>query len=240
MQLVRCLKRGYVVPQYVIVQLLIQWKGRLLPQGYWWETCFCVSYEVLNTFHNLFYSSGLSLTPSAGDVTHFHNQLSRCKRHVCPFEIHSGFSSTHIAPCMTIQNILNTNISWPSTSLKHTHSMTRFVHLSILKKLFTPPPHCPGFRVGHASDSRQCPDESWQIRGVERACKAAHLGKRGRKWVRTRHRVCVTSCLLSTSQLLLPIHLVEEVFGAQEEVIDLASLLVALRGVIHPELRLLG
>lgn len=45
---------------------------------------------------------------------------------------------------------------------------------------------------------------------------------------------------MSTSQLLLPVHLVEEVLGAQEEVIDLAALLVALRGVVHPQLGLVG
>lgn len=43
-----------------------------------------------------------------------------------------------------------------------------------------------------------------------------------------------------TSELLLPVHLVEEVLGAQEEVVDLAALLIPLRGVVNAQLGLLG
>lgn len=56
---------------------------------------------------------------------------------------------------------------------------------------------------------------------------------------RTGHGVCATRGLLSTSQFLLPVHLIEEVLGAQEEVVDFAALLVSLRGVVHSQLGLL-
>lgn len=39
-----------------------------------------------------------------------------------------------------------------------------------------------------------------------------------------------------TSKLLLPVHLVKEVFCSQEEVIDLAALLVSLCGVVDAQL----
>lgn len=45
---------------------------------------------------------------------------------------------------------------------------------------------------------------------------------------------------MSTSQLLLPIHLIEEIFRAQEEVIDLATLLISLCGVVHTQLGFLS
>lgn len=45
---------------------------------------------------------------------------------------------------------------------------------------------------------------------------------------------------MSTSQLLLPIHLIEEVLRAQEEVIDLTALFVPLCGVVDAQLGLLG
>lgn len=45
---------------------------------------------------------------------------------------------------------------------------------------------------------------------------------------------------MSTSQLLLPVHLIEEVLRAQEEVIDLAALLITLCGVVDAQLGLLG
>lgn len=41
-----------------------------------------------------------------------------------------------------------------------------------------------------------------------------------------------------TAELLLPVHLVEEVLGPQEEVVDLAALLVPLRGVVDSQLGL--
>lgn len=44
---------------------------------------------------------------------------------------------------------------------------------------------------------------------------------------------------MSTSQFLLPVHLIEEVLGAQEEVIDFAALFVSLRGVVYTQLGLL-
>lgn len=44
--------------------------------------------------------------------------------------------------------------------------------------------------------------------------------------------------LALTAELLLPVHLVEEVLGSQEEVIDLAALLVPLSGVVDPQLGL--
>lgn len=44
---------------------------------------------------------------------------------------------------------------------------------------------------------------------------------------------------MSTSQFLLPVHLIEEVLRAQEEVIDFAALFVSLRGVVHTQLGLL-
>lgn len=62
--------------------------------------------------------------------------------------------------------------------------------------------------------------------------------RRGKE--RTGNCVRVTGSLLSTSQLLLPIHFIEKVLGAQEEVIDLAALLVSLGGVVDPQLGLLG
>lgn len=43
-----------------------------------------------------------------------------------------------------------------------------------------------------------------------------------------------------TSELLLPVHLIKEVFCPQEEVVDLAALLVSLCGVVDAELRLCG
>lgn len=43
-----------------------------------------------------------------------------------------------------------------------------------------------------------------------------------------------------TSQLLLPVHLIEEVLRLEEEVVDLAALLVPLRGVVDAQLGLLG
>lgn len=43
-----------------------------------------------------------------------------------------------------------------------------------------------------------------------------------------------------TSQFLLPVHLIEEVFRTQEEVINLAALLVPLGGVVDTQLGLLG
>lgn len=46
--------------------------------------------------------------------------------------------------------------------------------------------------------------------------------------------------LLPTSELLLPVHLVEEVLCSQEEVVDLAALLVSLRRVVDSQLRLRG
>lgn len=39
-----------------------------------------------------------------------------------------------------------------------------------------------------------------------------------------------------TSELLLPVHLVEEVLCPQEEVVDLAALLVSLCGVVDSQL----
>lgn len=48
------------------------------------------------------------------------------------------------------------------------------------------------------------------------------------------------SCAYSTSELLLPIHLVKEVLCSQEEVVDLAALLVSLSGVVDPQLGLRG
>lgn len=57
---------------------------------------------------------------------------------------------------------------------------------------------------------------------------------------RTGNGVRVTSRLLSTSQLLLPVHLIEKIFRAQEEVVDLTALLVALGGVVDSQLGLLG
>lgn len=45
---------------------------------------------------------------------------------------------------------------------------------------------------------------------------------------------------MSTSQLLLPVHLIEEVFRAQEEIIDLAALLIPLCGVVDTQFGLLG
>lgn len=45
---------------------------------------------------------------------------------------------------------------------------------------------------------------------------------------------------MSTSQLLLPVHLIKEVLRAQEEVIDLAALLIPLCGVVDTQLGLLG
>lgn len=45
---------------------------------------------------------------------------------------------------------------------------------------------------------------------------------------------------MSTSQLLLPVHFIEEIFRTQEEVIDLAALLIPLCGVVHTQFRLLG
>lgn len=45
---------------------------------------------------------------------------------------------------------------------------------------------------------------------------------------------------MSTSQLLLPIHLIEEILRAQEEVIDLATLLISLCGVVYTQLGLLS
>lgn len=41
-----------------------------------------------------------------------------------------------------------------------------------------------------------------------------------------------------TSEFLLPVHLVEEVLCSQEEVVDLAALLVSLGGVVDAQLRL--
>lgn len=43
-----------------------------------------------------------------------------------------------------------------------------------------------------------------------------------------------------TSQFLLPVHLVKEVFGAQKEVINLAALLIPFCGVVDTQLGLLG
>lgn len=43
-----------------------------------------------------------------------------------------------------------------------------------------------------------------------------------------------------TSELLLPVHLVKEVFRPQEEVVDLAALLVPLGGVVDAQLGLGG
>lgn len=43
-----------------------------------------------------------------------------------------------------------------------------------------------------------------------------------------------------TSQLLLPVHLIKKVFCSQEEVINLAALLVSLSCVVDPQLRLRG
>lgn len=45
---------------------------------------------------------------------------------------------------------------------------------------------------------------------------------------------------MSTSQLLLPVHFIEEVFRAQEEIIDFAALLVPLCGVVDTQLGFLG
>lgn len=45
---------------------------------------------------------------------------------------------------------------------------------------------------------------------------------------------------MSTSQLLLPIHLIKKIFRSQEEVVDLAALLVTLGGVVDSQLGLLG
>lgn len=45
---------------------------------------------------------------------------------------------------------------------------------------------------------------------------------------------------MSTSQLLLPVHLIEEVFRTQKEVIDLTALLIPLCGVVDTQLGLLG
>lgn len=44
---------------------------------------------------------------------------------------------------------------------------------------------------------------------------------------------------MSTSQFLLPVHLIEEVLRAQEEVVDFAALFVLLCGVVHTQLGLL-
>lgn len=63
--------------------------------------------------------------------------------------------------------------------------------------------------------------------------------KKGREEKRTGYGVCVTGGLLSTSQLLLPVHLVEEILRAQEKVIYLAALLVPLGGVVHSQFGLL-
>lgn len=59
------------------------------------------------------------------------------------------------------------------------------------------------------------------------------------------HRVGVLVCTSRyvpglTSEFFLPVHLIEEILRSQEEVVDLASLLVSLCGVIHPQLRLHG
>lgn len=43
-----------------------------------------------------------------------------------------------------------------------------------------------------------------------------------------------------TSEFLLPVHLIEEVLGSQEEVVDLAALLVSLCGEVDSQLRLGG
>lgn len=56
---------------------------------------------------------------------------------------------------------------------------------------------------------------------------------------RTGHGVSATRGLLSTSQFLLPVHLIEEVLRAQKEVIDFATLFVTLCGVVHTQLGLL-
>lgn len=64
--------------------------------------------------------------------------------------------------------------------------------------------------------------------------------KKRREKERTGNSICVTGSLLSTAQLLLPIHLIEKVLRAQEEVIDLAALLISLGGVVDPQLGFLG
>lgn len=45
---------------------------------------------------------------------------------------------------------------------------------------------------------------------------------------------------ISTSELLLPVHLIEEVLCSQEEVVDFAALLVSFRGVVDSQLGLRG
>lgn len=50
-------------------------------------------------------------------------------------------------------------------------------------------------------------------------------------------RVCVCEI---TSQLLLPVHLVEEVLRPQEEVVNLAALLIPFCSVVDTQLGLLG
>ena len=54
---------------------------------------------------------------------------------------------------------------------------------------------------------------------------------------------CVRACVCVreiTSQLLLPVHLIEEVFGTQKEVVNLAALLVSFCSVVDTQLGLLG
>ena len=82
---------------------------------------------------------------------------------------------------------------------------------------------------------------AWRVREGAGTVKQLLEGEERKKeeYKRTGNRVCVTSSLLSTSQLLLPVHLVEEILGAQEEVVDLAALLVALSGVVDAQLGLL-
>lgn len=43
-----------------------------------------------------------------------------------------------------------------------------------------------------------------------------------------------------TSELLLPVHLIKEVFRSQKEVIDLAALLISLCGIVDAQLGLCG
>jgi len=43
-----------------------------------------------------------------------------------------------------------------------------------------------------------------------------------------------------TSELLLPVHLIKEVLCSEEEVVDLAALLVSLGGIVHSQLWLWG
>lgn len=61
------------------------------------------------------------------------------------------------------------------------------------------------------------------------------------KFVKSQNCVCVVADALEpTSQFLLPIHFIEEVFRPQKEIVDFAALFVSLCSIVNSQFRLLG